>query len=351
MSSDRLKMPPTRDLGFYQRRKHDKWRAVEPPTPPLEAPVADTHAHVHLLPDPLWELERAQANGVRMIGEVMDPSEDEAASVIALLDAALGLGESDNSGDRREPSDQGDRRESENPGDCCEPGEPGDPHNPLNLQVYLSAGVHPHNAKSYTPQLEQQLAKVLEHPAARVLGEIGLDYHYDFSPRDAQRTVFRRQLQLAKQLELPVALHLRNGEDPAADNAHAEAFDILQEEGMPPAGVLLHCCSLAPQNLQPWVEAGCYIAYGGALTFKNGEATREAAHLVPRDRLLLETDSPYMTPEPMRGATCTPAHVIFTAAALADELGAQPGPARKQLLEQIFANSLRFYRGNKGASE
>lgn len=309
MSCDRLKMPPTRDLGFYQRRKHDKWRAVEPPTPPLEAPVADTHAHVHLLPDPLWELERAQANGVRMIGEVMDPSEDEATSVIALLDAAR------------------------------------------SLQVFLSAGVHPHNAKNYTPSLEQQLAKMLEHPAARVLGEIGLDYHYDFSPRATQRTVFRRQLQLAKQLKLPVALHLRNGEDPAADNAHAEAFDILQEEGMPPAGVLLHCCSLAPQDLQPWVDAGCYIAYGGALTFKNGEATREAAHLVPRDRLLLETDSPYMTPEPMRGVGCTPAHVIFTAAVLADELGAQPGPARKQLLEQIFANSLRFYRGNKGTSE
>ena len=142
---------------------------------------------------------------------------------------------------------------------------------------------------------------------------------------------------------MPIALHLRGGDDPETDNAHAEAFRILSEVGFPSRGTILHCCALPPDELRPWIEAGCYIAYGGTLTFKNADAAREGALIVPDERLLLETDSPYMAPEPMRGTTCTPAHVIFTAAALAELRGRVPGPDREQFLAQLYANTLRFF--------
>ena len=156
--------------------------------------------------------------------------------------------------------------------------------------------------------------------------------------------MFRRQIELAKQANLPIALHLRGGEDPARDNAHREALEILQEAGFPERGTLLHCCSLPPDELQPWIGADCYIAYGGAITFKNADAAREGARLVPTGSLLLETDSPYMTPEPMRGAACTPAHTIFTAAALAEIRGIAPGPAREAFLRQLHANTELFLK-------
>ena len=171
----------------------------------------------------------------------------------------------------------------------------------------------------------------------------------DLSPRNVQRDVFVRQVELAKQAGLPIALHLRGGEDPEKDNAHAEAFGILQEIGFPEAGTLLHCCALGPDELAPWVEAGCSIAYGGALTFKSAIDAREGAKIVPLDHLMIETDSPYMTPEPMRGTACTPAHVVFTAARLAEVRGIEPGDGRRRFLEQLHENTLSFYAGGDEA--
>ena len=305
--SDRLKMPPERDFGFYQRRKHDKWREVAAPEPALEASVADSHAHIHMLPDPGWELERCAANGVDFVCEITDPSED---------------------GPR--PFDELESWTAAAP----------------SVTVRIAVGVHPHNARLYASEVEATLLARLGDPRVVALGEIGLDYHYDLSPREAQRDVFRRQVAIAQERGLPIALHLRGGEDPERDNAHREAFAILQDAGALGAGTLLHCCALPPEELQPWIDAGCYIAYGGSLTFKNADAAREGARLVPEDRLMFETDSPYMTPEPMRGAACTPAHVIFTAATLAELRGASPGPARKTFLERLHANTLNFYSRN-----
>ena len=316
--SDRLKIPPVRDFGFYQRRKHDKWREVSPPAPALEAPAADSHAHIHMLPDPAWELARCAANGVDYVCMIVDPSEDGARPFEQLAtwqrDAAAFSAEQGVGSDA------------------------------FDMQtVAIAVGVHPHNAKLYDSAVERELLVRLSDLRVVALGEIGLDYHYDLSPRDVQRQVFRRQIAFAKEADLPIVLHLRGGSDPRADNAHAEAFAILQEEGFPARGTLLHCCSLPPDELRPWIEAGCYIAYGGALTFKNADAAREGARIVPSDRLLVETDAPYMTPEPMRGTACTPAHVVFTAAALADIRGIAPGEQRKAFLEQLHANTLRFY--------
>lgn len=303
--SDRLKLPPERDFGFYQRRKHDQWRPVAAPEPPLEAAVADSHAHIHMLPDPAWELARCAANNVGFVCAITDPSEDGAQLFDGLdqwrADAGAGV------------------------------------------DVRIAVGVHPHNAKLYTDAIEGELLQRLQDPRVAALGEIGLDFHYDLSPRDVQRDVFRRQIRLAKQAGLPISLHLRGGEDPKADNAHSEAFAILQQEDALGPATLLHCCALPPDEIRPWVEADCHIAYGGALTFKNADAAREGALLVPENRLLIETDSPYMAPEPMRGAACTPAHVIFTAAALAALRGFAPGPDRKRFLETLYANTRAFY--------
>ena len=319
-----MKLPPERDTRFYQRRKHDKWREVPAPEPALEAPVADSHAHVHMLPDPAWELVRCAANNVDLVCMVTDPSEDgprpfdeldawkaAARAEIDALNAAI---------------DSASRTSSQ-------------------VEVPIAVGVHPHNAKLYDDAMEAVLFDRLADPRVAVLGEIGLDYHYDLSPRDAQRDVFRRQIEIAQERDLPIALHLRGGEDLEADNAHREAYEILREAGALGPRTLLHCCALPPDELACWIESDCYIAYGGAITFKNADAAREGAKLVPDDRLLLETDSPYMTPEPMRGAACTPAHVIFTAAFLAELRGHVPGSDRERFLRQLAANTRAFING------
>lgn len=198
-------------------------------------------------------------------------------------------------------------------------------------RIRIATGCHPHNAKHYDDALEAALRERLADPRVCAVGEIGLDYHYDFSPRDDQRQAFRRQVRLAKECGLPVVLHVRE--------AHDEAFSLMQEEGFPEAGTLLHCFNLDWATLEPWVEAGCHVAFGGPLTFKKADEVREAASKVPLDRLLTETDAPYMTPEPMRGMVCGPDHVLFTAERLAEVRGCAPGPKRAAFLRQLLANA------------
>ena len=149
-----------------------------------------------------------------------------------------------------------------------------------------------------------------------------------------QREVFRAQIRLAKEAGLPIALHMRE--------AHDDGFAILEEEGFPEAGTLLHCFNLDAAEVARWVEAGCYIAFGGPLTFKRADEVREAAKLVPADRLLTETDSPYMTPEPLRGTDCGPAHTIYTADVLCEVRGADTPEARAALLAQLYENAQRL---------
>ena len=155
-------------------------------------------------------------------------------------------------------------------------------------RVRFAVGCHPHNAKFYDDDLERALLDRLADPRVSAVGEIGLDYHYDFSPREDQREAFRRQIRVAKQAGLPVVLHVRE--------AHDEAFAILQEEGFPEAGTLLHCFNLDWAELERWVEAGCHVAFGGPVTFKHADEVRDAASRVPEELLLTETDAPYMTP-------------------------------------------------------
>ena len=155
-------------------------------------------------------------------------------------------------------------------------------------RIRIATGCHPHNAKYFDDGLEADLRARLADPRVCAVGEIGLDFHYDFSPREDQRRAFRRQVRLAKEAGLPVVLHVRE--------AHDEALALMREEGFPEAGTLLHCFNLGWDVLEPWVEEGCYVAFGGPLTFKNADDVRDAASRVPVDRLVTETDAPYMTP-------------------------------------------------------
>ena len=306
-----MRIPNMRDAKFYQGGKKGDWREVEPPV--LEAPVADTHAHIHLMRDPALELARAAAYNVAYIGMIIDLPED-GVRAFEMLDTWR--------------AEAADVLAEIAPG-CT---------NPIP-DVRISVGAHPHNASKYDDAMERQLVELLADPRVNAVGEVGLDYHYDFSPRDVQCDVFRRQIRLAHEAGLPISLHLRGGDDPVVDNAHAQAFAILQEEGFPEAGTLLHCCTVGPDDLAPWVEAGAYVAYGGAVTFPGSEAIREGVLLVPEDRLLTETDTPYMAPVPMRGILCTPAHVIFTAAYLAELHGYSPGAERQAFLERLLTNA------------
>ena len=181
--------------------------------------------------------------------------------------------------------------------------------------VYAALGVHPHDAKTFDDEAERRLTN-LARRSKRVIawGEIGLDYHYDHSPRDVQREVFRRQLRIARELALPVVIHSREADD--------DTITILSEE-LPGdanyrerAGVL-HCFGGSLTMAREAIELGFYISFAGNLTFKKADDLRDTARQLPLDRLLVETDCPYLTPVPFRGKRNEPARVVETARCLA----------------------------------
>jgi TatD DNase family protein len=201
----------------------------------------------------------------------------------------------------------------------------GDPHSGVferavelaekHPEIYAAVGVHPHDAKLFDDAAEHHLLSLVEQ-SKRVIawGEIGLDYHYDHSPRDTQREVFRRQLRLARAHNLPVVIHSREADD--------DTIAILREElsGYDRAGVL-HCFGGGLGMAQAAVELGFFISFAGNLTFKKADNLRDVAAQLPLDRMLIETDCPYLTPVPFRGKRNEPARVVETARCLAEILG------------------------------
>lgn len=201
-------------------------------------------------------------------------------------------------------------------------------------RVRIAVGCHPHNARLWSDDVERTLRDRARDARVCAIGEIGLDYYYDLSPRDVQADVFRRQLEIANELGMPVVLHVRE--------AHDDALAILDEEGIPEAGVLLHCCTIGPDELTPWIERGCYVSFGGAITFASGDAVRESAKIVPTELLLAETDAPYMTPSPMRGMPCEPSHVVFTVEKLCEVRGADTLVKKAELKSAMWKNARAF---------
>jgi len=179
--------------------------------------------------------------------------------------------------------------------------------------VRLIVGWHPHNASAGDDALFARLRELAADPRVGGFGELGLDFHYDHSPRDDQRAWFRRHLELAREVGLPVEIHLRE--------AHDEGLALLREVGVPEAGCIIHCFTEGPELAERFLELGCHISFAGPVTFKKAEALREAARIVPLDRLLVETDCPFLAPHPYRGRPNEPAFAVLNAATVADVKG------------------------------
>ena len=197
--------------------------------------------------------------------------------------------------------------------------------------IYAAAGVHPHEAKDAPPDYIDQLKGMLSHPWVVALGEIGLDYYYDLSPRDVQKRVLQEQLDLACDADMPVIFHIRD--------AHGDMFDILRSRSRLPAGVI-HCCSASAEMVREYLKMGFYISFAGPITFKNAAGPGSASQAVPLNRLLIETDSPYLAPVPLRGRRNEPANVRYVLEKQAEIHGV---PA-DELAEITFRNACALYR-------
>ena len=254
-----------------------------PALPDLGAPTADAHAHLDMLGDPVAALVRAARAGIALVATVVDLSEDPETTLdgLAAWQEAAAV----------ELASDG----------------------PAVPEVRLAVGWHPHNASAGTDRLLGRLRELAADERVGAFGELGLDFHYDHSPRDVQRAWFRAHLDLAHEVGLPVVVHLRE--------AHDEGAAIIAERGLPPAGCIIHCFTEGPALAERFLEMGCYISFAGPVTFKKSDALREAAGLVPLDRLLVETDCPFLAPHPYRGRPNEPAYTVLNAAAVAQAKG------------------------------
>jgi TatD DNase family protein len=181
-------------------------------------------------------------------------------------------------------------------------------------QIYASIGVHPHDANKVTPRTYEDLRALATHPKLLAFGEIGLDYHYDFSPRETQREVFIEQLKLAREVELPIIIHTRE--------AWEDTLSILRQNWSGEG--IMHCFTGDPPQAQQALDMGFHLSYGGVLTFKTAENVRESARITPPERLLIETDAPYLAPIPHRGKRNEPAMMVETVRRLAEVRGTTP---------------------------
>lgn len=277
--------------------------------PHLGALTADAHAHLDMLEDPESALANAALAGIALVATVVDLTEDERTFTeladwqagAAVLLAAAGRA------------------------DLTPP------------EVRFVIGAHPHNAKDFTGDVLTRMREAASLPGVAAFGELGLDFHYDHSPRDVQRAAFDAHLALAHELGFPAIVHLRE--------AHDEGYSMLRAAGLPSAGCVLHCFTEDAATAERFLELGCWLSFAGPVTFKKAHAIREAAAIVPLDRLLVETDCPFLAPEPFRGRTNEPAFTVLNARAVAEAKGLEPA----EVAAAGLANARRlFARGDRG---
>ena len=198
-------------------------------------------------------------------------------------------------------------------------------------KIFCTIGVHPHNAKQWTPESSTELRTLLgASPKVRALGEIGLDYHYDNSPRAVQQEVFREQLTIARDLKLPAVIHCRE--------AIADLREIICD--VQPEIYVLHCCAERWEDVEDLVEQGAYLSFTGMVTFPKAEEIRRTVQQCALESILLETDAPYLAPVPHRGTRCEPAHVV--------EVGKKIAEIKSISLEEVdqrtSGNAVEFYQ-------
>ncbi|UCD50949.1 MAG: TatD family hydrolase [Phycisphaerales bacterium] len=188
----------------------------------------------------------------------------------------------------------------------------------LHENLYGAVGIHPHDAKEADDQALDELKELARNEQIVAIGETGLDFHYNFSKQPDQKRVFAAHLEIARELDLPVIVHCRNAFD--------ETVEILDEHGAGVGRVVFHCFGGSAEQAKKLLERGYHISFTGVVTFKNADTARRAAQAVPLDRLMVETDCPYMSPEPVRGQKPNePALMVHTAELLAQLKGVRPG--------------------------
>ncbi|MEP7039437.1 MAG: TatD family hydrolase [Acidobacteriota bacterium] len=200
--------------------------------------------------------------------------------------------------------------------------------------VFAAVGVHPHDAKLYDDKAENRLIKLAKNEKVIAWGEIGLDFYYDHSPHEVQIDVFKRQIKIANELDLPIIIHSRD--------ADKETVEVLTEECSDKnfRGGIMHCFGGTAEMAQKLMSIGFLISFAGNVTFKKAENLRDAAKIVPLEKLLIETDCPFLTPVPFRGKRNEPAFVVHTAQFLADFYGVE----LENLANQTTNNFLDFFK-------
>lgn len=200
-------------------------------------------------------------------------------------------------------------------------------------KFYAVVGMHPHDSRLADNAFYDLLTRLSEGKKVLAIGEIGLDYYYDLSPRETQKKVFLEQLELARALKKPVVIHLRD--------AYGDMYKLLKENRpLSEYGFLLHCYSGSKEMLAEFAKMGAYFSFGGAVTFKNAVDKPDVVRSAPTDRLLLETDCPYMTPVPFRGKPNRPEYIVYTAEKIASFLGKD----REEIEDITLKNTKEFFK-------
>jgi len=199
--------------------------------------------------------------------------------------------------------------------------------------IFAAVGVHPHEARLYNDDIDGELRGLARDKLIVAIGEIGLDFHYDHSPRDVQREVFRRQVRLAREVSRPVIIHTRE--------ADAETAAILEEEGAKETGGVIHCFSGGRELAERALRLGFYVSFSGIVAFPRAEGIQEVARTVPADRLLIETDAPFLAPPPHRGKRNEPAFVVEVARTVAELRGEPVEDVARAALEN-FGRAFRL---------
>ncbi|MCH1626949.1 TatD family hydrolase [Ferdinandcohnia quinoae] len=197
--------------------------------------------------------------------------------------------------------------------------------------IYATVGWHPVDAIDMTDEDLKWIEELCSHPKVVALGEMGLDYYWDKSPKDIQKEVFRKQIALAKKVKLPIIIHNRE--------ATSDIMEILQEENASEVGGIMHCFTGSVEVAKQCIDMNFYISFGGPVTFKNAKKPKEVAAEIPLDRLLIETDCPYLTPHPFRGKRNEPSYVKY----VAEQIAELKGLPFEEIAAKTSENAKRFF--------
>lgn len=304
--------------------------------PMSSVPLADTHGHLTSFRkiDPSVAIARAALVGVRLLAVPVDPSDDvpDVAAFVEwfkrTVDEAARLLESCAMSGHVPPTFAGEK-------ECLQ----------LTDNVWFLAGVHPYGAGKFLDDasVRERLLALLQDDRCVGVGEFGIDYGpWNEVEPEAQIEALRAQLRIAHELGMPVELHVRDAKDDEGAKAHEDVLRVLGEEGVPQAGCDLHCFTSDPRVMQPFVELGCMVAFGGAVTFAKSDDIRDAVAACPEYLLLSETDAPYMAPVPLRGSECEPAMVAFNAARIVSVREERGIASAGQTYEALWHNACVF---------